>query len=81
MDLTITRVKACLNGARRPDEHPAVPITVAELAAAGADAVAAGAEALHLHPRGRGGAETLHPAHVAAAVGAVRQVCPGVRWG
>lgn len=71
----------CLNGRRRRDEHPAVPITPAELAAAASAAVAAGAEAVHLHPRDRDGAESLHVADVGAAVSAVREACAGVPVG
>ncbi|MEU4678395.1 3-keto-5-aminohexanoate cleavage protein [Micromonospora sp. NPDC023737] len=81
MGSRIRRIKACLNGGRRSDEHPAVPITADELASAAVDAVAAGAEALHLHPRDHVGAETLHLDHVAAAVTAVRRTCPGVPVG
>jgi uncharacterized protein (DUF849 family) len=77
----IERVKACLNGGRGRDEHPAVPVTAAQLAAAASAAVAAGAEAVHLHPRGEGGAESLRAADVGAAVEAVRQACPGVPVG
>ncbi|GAA4965540.1 3-keto-5-aminohexanoate cleavage protein [Actinoplanes utahensis] len=77
----IERIKACLNGGRRPGEHPAVPVTPAELAVQAAGAVAAGAEALHLHPRDHTGAETLHADDVGAAVAAVRRSCPGVPVG
>jgi uncharacterized protein (DUF849 family) len=74
-------VKACLNGARSPAEHPALPVTPAELAAEGRAAVAAGAGALHLHPRDEDGEETLAADAVAAAVEAVRAACPGVPVG
>jgi uncharacterized protein (DUF849 family) len=77
----IRRIKACLNGGRRSDEHPAVPVTADELASAAVDTVAAGAEALHLHPRDHVGAETLHADRVAAAVTAVRRTCPGIPVG
>ena len=77
----IHQVKACLNGGRRPDEHSAVPVTAAALAAAAVEAVAAGAEAVHLHPRDSSGAETLERDHVAASVGAVRLACPGIPVG
>ena len=63
----IERIKACLNGGRGRDEHPAVPVTPAELAAEAAAAVSAGAEAVHLHPRSGGGAESLLGADVGAA--------------
>jgi uncharacterized protein (DUF849 family) len=65
-------LKACLNGARRPADHPCCPVTPVDLAAAGAAAVAAGAAALHVHPRGDDGAETLDGTAIAAAVDALR---------
>jgi uncharacterized protein (DUF849 family) len=77
----IERMKACLNGGRSREDHPAVPLTPAELATAAAAAVAAGAEALHLHPRGADGRESLEPSDIAAAVTAVRQACPATPVG
>jgi uncharacterized protein (DUF849 family) len=77
----VERIKACLNGGRRRAEHPAVPITPAGLAREAAGAVAAGAEAVHLHPRSGSGAESLAGGAVAAAVAAVRQACPGTPVG
>ncbi|MEV4704446.1 3-keto-5-aminohexanoate cleavage protein [Actinoplanes sp. NPDC049316] len=50
----IRRIKVCLNGGRRPEEHEGVPVTPGQLAAAAAAAVAAGA--VHLHPRDASGA-------------------------
>lgn len=69
-------VKACLNGGRARAEHPAVPLTPAELAA---DAVAvrrAGAFAVHVHPRDGGGAQTMNAAACDAAVAAIRKASP-----
>jgi len=77
----IRRLKACLNGGRTRAEHPAVPVTATELARAAAQAVAAGAEAVHLHPRGADGAESLEAADIGAAVEAVRAACPGTPVG
>jgi uncharacterized protein (DUF849 family) len=77
----IQRMKACLNGRRGHDDHPAVPVSPAELAAAAAGAVAAGAEAIHVHPRDPAGRESLLAADVGAAVAAVRQACPGTPVG
>jgi uncharacterized protein (DUF849 family) len=74
-------VKACLNGPREPGRHPAVPLTAPELAADAAFAVAAGAGALHVHPRDTDGYETLRAAAVDTAVAAIRQECPGVPVG
>jgi len=77
----VRRIKACLNGRRDPAEHLAVPVTPAELAAAAVAAVAAGAEAFHVHPRGSDGRESLHAADVGAAVAAIRALSPRVPVG
>ena len=67
--LTDVTLQACLNGGRPPGQAPATP---AALASAAADAVAAGAQGLHVHPRDAGGSESLLPGDVGAAVAAVR---------
>lgn len=77
----IRRMKACLNGRRAQGAHPALPVTPTQLALAAADAVGAGAEAVHVHPRGADGHESLRAADVGAAVAAIRAVCPGVPLG
>jgi uncharacterized protein (DUF849 family) len=74
-------LQACLNGQRSREEHPAVPLTPAELAADAALAVAAGAAELHVHPRAPGGRDTVEPEAVAATVRAIRAACPGVPLG
>jgi uncharacterized protein (DUF849 family) len=74
-------LKCCLNGARRAEDHPALPVTPEQIAAEGAKAVAAGAGALHAHPRGPDGAESLEPEHADAVVRALREACPGVPVG
>ncbi|MET9272506.1 3-keto-5-aminohexanoate cleavage protein [Kribbella sp. NPDC003557] len=74
-------IKACLNGDRSRADHPGVPVTPDELARAGAAAVAAGADALHIHPRGADGLETLGYADIHAALTAVRRGCPSVPVG
>ena len=72
-------LKACLNGGRSRDEHPAIPRTPGELATEAAAAVEAGARVLHLHPYDDAEeAETLAAAPCAAALRAVRAACPGV---
>lgn len=78
---TIRRINACLNGGRRRDDHPGVPFTPAELALSAAGAVAAGAEAIHVHPRGADGRESLRAADIGAAVAAIRQASPGIPVG
>jgi uncharacterized protein (DUF849 family) len=79
--VVVQRIKACLNGSRTPADHPAVPISPAQLAAAARAAVTVGAEAIHVHPRDAGGRESLHRAEIGAAVAAVRAACPGVPVG
>jgi uncharacterized protein (DUF849 family) len=67
-------IQACLNGARAPGEHPALPLTPEQLAADAGATVAAGARSVHLHARDADGTESLEPTDVAAAVRAVRGV-------
>ncbi|GIG70713.1 3-keto-5-aminohexanoate cleavage protein [Phytomonospora endophytica] len=74
-------IKVCLNGGRLRRDHPAVPLTPAELAADAAACVAVGAGAVHMHPRDADGNETLAPTEIAAAVAAVRAACPGTPVG
>ncbi len=74
-------VKACLNGSRKPGDHPALPLTPLELAEAARGAREAGATAVHMHPRDEAGRESLSAAHIGAAVRAVRQACPGLPVG
>ena len=74
-------LKACLNGPRLPSEHPALPVTPAAIAADAAAAVAAGADALHIHPKDAAGRDTLEPDVVAAVLEAVRAAVPGVPVG
>ena len=71
-------IQAALNGGRAREEHPAVPLTAAELAADARACVDAGADILHFHPRDERGGETLEAGPSADAVLAVREACPGV---
>jgi uncharacterized protein (DUF849 family) len=72
------RIQACLNGARARGFHLRLPLTPEALAADAAACAAAGAVAVHLHPRDAAGAETLAPEAVGAAVAAVRRATPGL---
>ena len=74
-------LKACLNGARRPGEHPALPVTPVQLAADVARVVAEGAGAVHLHVKDADGVDTLLPAGLTAVLTAVRTAAPGVPVG
>src|SRR5689334_4824013 len=68
-------LQAALNGPFTKDEHPAMPITAAELAGDARACVAAGARAIHLHPRNRWGEETLDPEVINATVREVKEAC------
>jgi uncharacterized protein (DUF849 family) len=68
-------LQACLNGSRTKAEHPAVPVSVDELAQDAAACVAAGARAIHLHPRDHEGLERLEAEVVDAVVTRVRDAC------
>jgi uncharacterized protein (DUF849 family) len=72
-------VQACLNGARRGDFHPHLPLNAEAMARDGASCVAAGAAELHIHPRGLHGQESL--AAVDATIPAVRRACPNTLVG
>jgi uncharacterized protein (DUF849 family) len=72
-------IVACLNGDRTRGQHRRLPVTPGELAGAAADAVAAGAFMVHVHPRDDSGLETFETRHVVDAVLAVRAATPGVR--
>jgi uncharacterized protein (DUF849 family) len=65
-------VKACINGARRPDAHPALPVTPVAMGWAAAASVRAGAGAIHVHVRGPDLEQSLDPEDVARCVSAVR---------
>jgi uncharacterized protein (DUF849 family) len=68
-------LQAALNGDR---DHPAVPRMPDELAAEARASVGAGARVLHLHPYDVDGRQTFEAAPCAAAIRAVRAVCPGI---
>lgn len=68
-------LKACLNGARLAGEHPALPLTIEAMAADAIGCVAAGAGAIHLHPRDADGRESLAAPIVDETVRRVRRAC------
>jgi uncharacterized protein (DUF849 family) len=74
-------VKACINGARTPDQHPNLPVSPQELAGEAVAARDAGALAVHMHPKTADGVDSLLPETVDAAVAAVRQAAPGLPLG
>ncbi|TLX09181.1 3-keto-5-aminohexanoate cleavage protein [Rhizobium sp. MHM7A] len=72
-------VQACINGARRSDFHPRIPLTIDAMIREATASVAAGAAEVHVHPRGADGNESL--AAVDDTVAAIRRVCPGTLIG
>jgi uncharacterized protein (DUF849 family) len=74
-------VKACINGARTPDQHRGLPVAPDQLAAEALAAHRAGAKAVHMHPKTADGVDSLLPDTVAAAVSAVREAVPGLPLG
>jgi uncharacterized protein (DUF849 family) len=71
---TRVRLQAALNGDRTKAAHPATPVSVEELARDAA-CVAAGARAIHVHPRDPEGRETLGAGVVEEVVTKVRDAC------
>jgi uncharacterized protein (DUF849 family) len=68
-------LQATLNGDLTKAAHPAVPVSVEELARDAEACVAAGARAIHLHPRDPAGRERLDAEIVDDVVVRVRAAC------
>lgn len=62
----------CLNGPRGAADGTAVPLTPESMAQAAAEAVAAGATDIHVHPKTPCGQDSLSPRVVAATLEAIR---------
>lgn len=65
-------MQVCLNGSRKGAEGVGVPQSPEAMARAAAEAVAAGAAEVHVHPRTPCGQDSLAPSVVAATVDAIR---------
>jgi uncharacterized protein (DUF849 family) len=74
-------IQACVNGARRPGEHPRLPLTAEQVARDAVTLSRVGAACLHVHPRRADGSESLAGNDVGAVLEAVRAVCPGIPVG
>ena len=74
-------LQAALNGARRRADYPTIPWSATDLARSAADAIAAGAAAIHVHVRDGRGAESLEPADIARTVQELRSAAPRVPCG
>ena len=68
-------LQAALNGPFTKADHPAMPVSMEELARDAAACVAAGARAIHLHPRDPEGRERLDAEVVDEVVRKVREAC------
>lgn len=66
-------IQAALNGLTTRSDHPAVPMTADDFVRDAVAVVAAGAGAIHLHPRDAAGAETIDPAVVNPLVARVKE--------
>jgi len=67
--------QAALNGDRDKADHPATPVSAEELERDASACVAAGARAIHMHPRDPEGRQTLEAGVVDGAVARVRRAC------
>lgn len=77
----MTYLKACINGARTPEQHAKLPVSPEQIAEAAVAAHRAGANAVHMHPKTADGVDSLQPEVVAAAIDAVRHAVPGLPLG
>ncbi|MET9379392.1 3-keto-5-aminohexanoate cleavage protein [Streptomyces sp. NPDC002992] len=66
-------IQVCLNGGRGPGDSAAVPMSPAAMAEAAAEAVAAGASDVHVHPKTPCGGDTLSPRVLAETLTALRE--------
>ncbi|MFF4033396.1 3-keto-5-aminohexanoate cleavage protein [Streptomyces sviceus] len=65
-------VQVCLNGPRGAADGTVVPLTPSAMAESAAEAVAAGATDIHVHPKTPCGQDSLSPRVVAATLEAIR---------
>lgn len=71
-------IQACLNGARFPGAHPALPITPAQIADDVQAVVLAGADAVHVHCKDDDGLDTFDPDTHDAVITAAKVIAPGL---
>jgi uncharacterized protein (DUF849 family) len=69
-------LQVCLNGPRTAADGTAVPLTPESMAESAAEAVAAGATDIHVHPKTPCGRDTLSPRVLAETLSAIRARVP-----
>jgi uncharacterized protein (DUF849 family) len=69
-------IKAAINGGRAKTEHPSIPVSPGEIAAAVVECLDAGASAIHFHIRSEDGQESLAGEDLAQTLEAVRKLAP-----
>ncbi|MEU2911019.1 3-keto-5-aminohexanoate cleavage protein [Streptomyces massasporeus] len=69
-------MQVCLNGSRTAADGVAVPLTPESIADSAAEAVAAGATDIHVHPKTPCGQDTLSPRVLAPVLSAIRARIP-----
>ncbi len=74
-------IEAALNGGRDRRDHPAVPLSPAEIAAEAARCAAAGASLVHVHARDDAGGWNDDAARYAETIRLVRAAAPGLPIG
>lgn len=74
-------LQACVNGARDAAQHPWLSMDATVVADDAARAVAAGAQAIHVHPKDDRGDDSLAEEDVTRWLRAVRAACPDVPVG
>ena len=67
------------NGARKQkSDHPAVPVSISEVAQTALDCFQAGADSQHLHIRDTNGAHSLDPILYKEAISAITELAPNM---
>lgn len=74
-------LQACINGARPVSEHPTLSADTTLAASDAARAVAAGAQAIHVHPKDAAGRDSLAADDVERWLRGLRTACSGVPIG
>lgn len=74
-------LKVCMNGVRRPEEHPGWPVTPAALALDAAAVRGAGAGGVHLHVKDAVGGDTFGASELTAVLGGCERLRQGCRSG